>query len=126
MIFGNINPGFPTNLWNPEPSQNPYDYLRDPATNSVPHRPFGPWDVYPYIPYSYKILVPLTSFGERAFVPEGERVGWDRQLDNLGFVKLPNDVNDFLHVRGMQNEIRFWRQKLWVISTLLLHHGLEH
>lgn len=86
---------------------------KGPRADSVPYKAARSiWYIPPYIPHSYKILVPLIKIGERSPLSTRELIQFDSRLDRQSFVKLPEDVHLYLQQRGMQHEIQVWRERL--------------
>lgn len=88
-------------------------HQKNPRTYTIPYKAArSSWYIQPYIPHSYKILVPLIKIGERSPLSTRELIEFDNRLDRQGFVKLPEDVLLYLQQRGMQHEIQVWRERL--------------
>ena len=80
---------------------------KSPKSYTVPSKaPRSIWMIQPYIPHSYKMLVPLIKIGDRSPLSIREIYELNNRLDSQGLVRLPEDVYNYLQMRGMQHEIQ--------------------
>ncbi|RPB22360.1 hypothetical protein L211DRAFT_850668 [Terfezia boudieri ATCC MYA-4762] len=95
-------------------------HQKNPITYTIPFKAArSSWYIQPYVPHSYKILVPLIKIGERLPLSTSETIQFNNRLDRQGFVKLPEDVHLFMQKRGMQHEIQVWREGLTQLRNRL-------